>query len=427
MDLQVVFCNHQTASLSVRERLAFSSPAMIERAYTDLRERFRHTEFVIISTCNRVEIYSACDHPQGGPLRRQIAQFLSEFHGVPLDDFVSELSEKTGADAVRHLFEVASSLDSMVLGETQIVSQVKSAYDAAAKAEACGLMTNTLFQRALAVSSRVRTETRLSEGRISVASVAVIDFGKSIFDSFQDKTVLVIGAGEMGEETLRYLKDEGVKRILVCNRNPERALRLAHEFGGIAREWATLDDSLCEADVIVSTTGADRPIVDVPRFQAIRRRTGERPVFILDLGAPRDFDPAVSTIDDGVFLYDIDDLETTCHRNRQNRAYEIEVAQRIVDEEIQRFLHDLHHKSTGPLIKQLRDNWQEVTRAELNQIFRKNSHWSEQDRQAIERTVDRIVNKLLHPPLEALRDESREGTPHGLLDAIRRLFRISDR
>lgn len=424
MNLQVVFCNHQTASLSVRERLAFSSPDHLSRAYEQLRQRFPQCEFVIVSTCNRVEIYTAHDVPGSGPELRQLAQFLSEFHDVPLDDFYSDLAEKSGTDAVRHLLEVASSIDSMVLGETQIVNQVKSAYDAAAKATACGLLTNTLFQRALAVSGRVRTETRLSEGRISIASVAVIDFGKSIFDSFADKTVLVIGAGEMGEETLRYLKSEGVKRILVCNRNPERAMRLAREFGGISREWSTLDECLCEADVIVSTTGADRPIVDVPRFKAIRKKTGERPVFILDLGAPRDFDPAVGKIDDGVFLYDIDDLEATCQRNRQNRSHEIEIARKIIEDETARFVHDLNHKSTGPIIKQLREQWQGISQQELELLFRKLSHLNDGDRQAIERTVDRIVNKLLYPPLEALRDESREGTPHGLLDAIKRLFGI---
>jgi glutamyl-tRNA reductase len=425
MNLQVVYCTHQTASLSVRERLAFSSPDHLSDAYNALKERFPQCEFVIISTCNRVEIYTAHDVPGSGPDLRQIAQFLSEYHDVPLDDFYSELSEKSGTDAVKHLFDVASSIDSMVLGESQIVNQVKSAYDAAARATACGLLTNTLFQRALTVSGRVRTETRLSEGRISIASVAVIDFGKSIFDSFADKTVLVIGAGEMGEETLRYLKSEGVKRILVCNRNPDRALRLAHEFGGIARDWATLDDCLAEADVIVSTTGADRPIIDVPRFKAVRKKTGDRPVFILDVAAPRDFDPAVGKIDDNVFLYDIDDLEATCQRNRKNRAHEIEVALKIIEEETARFVHDLNHKSTGPIIKQLREHWQDISRQELDQLFRKSPNLAEPDRQAIERTVDRIVNKLLHPPLEVLRDESRDGTPHGLLDAIRRLFRIS--
>lgn len=426
MNLQVVYCTHQTADLAVRERLAFSSPELLSRAYSDLRERFPQCEFVIVSTCNRVEIYTAHDTPGTGPELRQIAQFLSEFHQVPLDDFYAELSEKSGTEVVRHLFEVTSSVDSMVLGESQIVNQVKSAYDVAARATACGLLTNTLFQRALTVSSRVRTETRLSEGRISIASVAVIDFGKSIFDHFSDKTVLVIGAGEMGEETLRYLKSEGVKRILVCNRNPDRALRLAREFGGIAKDWSTLDECLSEADVIVSTTGADRPIVDVPRFKSIRKRTGERPVFILDLAAPRDFDPAVGKIDDSVFLYDIDDLEATCQRNRQNRAEEIQLARQIIDDETSRFIQDLNHKSTGPLVKQLREHWQEISRSELDQLFRKAPHLGESDRLMMERTVDRIVNKLLHPPLEVLRDESREGTPHGLLDAIRRLFRIAE-
>jgi len=426
MKLQVIYCNYRSADLAVRERLAFATEDSLCRAFEELRRRFPLSENVIVSTCNRVEVYSAPDAPDSGPTFQDNARFLSEFHGVPLDDFLDDLVQNTDADAVRHLFEVASSVDSMVVGESQIVSQVKKAYELAARCEASGPVTNALFQRALAVSARVRSETKLVEGRVSIASVAVGDFGRSIFDRFDDKTVLVIGAGEMAEETLRYLQDEGVRQILVCNRSRERAERVAAEFGGQVRPWEDLDILLGTVDVIVGAAGGDKPLVDAARFREARRRGNGNSVFILDLGAPRIFMPDVATSDDAVFLYDIDSLEATCLRNRDARRQEIARAEALIAEETTRFLSDLSHKATGPIIRQLRESWHDVSRQELELLFRKLPALSPADRQSIERSVERIVNKLLHPPLETLKDEAQAGTHHGLLDAIRRLFRISD-
>jgi glutamyl-tRNA reductase len=426
MNVQVVYCNHGSADLSVRERLAFSSDEELVRAYDALRLRFPQSEHVLISTCNRVELYTAQETATTAPSPEEVAKFLSDFHHVPINEFFDDLLEQSGAEAVRHLFEVAASLDSMVLGESQIVSQVKKAYELAAMRQANGPLTNALFQRAMTVSARVRSETRLSEGRVSVASVAVGDFGRSIFDRFDDKQVLVIGAGEMAAETLRYLQQEGVRRIDVCNRNADRAERLALEFGGAVRRWEDLDLLLGQADVIVSTTGADEPIVDETRFQKARSAGAGKPVFILDLGAPRDFDPRVGAVDDSVFLYDIDSLEATCRRNREARGLEMERARTIIDEETAKFLQDVSHKATGPIIKRLRESWHDVSRAELEHLFRKLPQLSDPDRQQIERSVERIVNKLLHPPLETLKGAAGEQAHYGLLEAIRRLFRIHE-
>ncbi len=424
MNVQVVYCNHQTADLSVREKLAFSSEDDLLRAYDELRQRFPTSEHVVVSTCNRVEIYTAQEDASNAPSSDDLATFFSDFHHVPVETFLGDLLERTGAEAVRHLFEVACSVDSMVLGESQIVSQVKSAYDIATKGNANGPLTNALFQRALNVSRRVRTETRLSEGRISIASVAVGEFGRNIFDRFDDKTILVIGAGEMAEETLRYLQNEGVGDIVVVNRTEERATQVAAAFGGHAAGWEQLDDWLSRADIIVSTTGAHDPIVDATRFGHARQKSSGKPVFILDLGAPRDFDSNVADVDEGVFLYDIDDLERTCDRNRAARATEIARARQIVEEETSRFMHDIYHKATGPIVQRLRESWHDVSRQELEVLYRKLPDLTDDDQQAIDRTVERIVNKLLHPPLETLRDEARDGTPHGLLDAIMRLFHL---
>lgn len=426
MNLQVVYCNHQTAGLDVREKLAFSSKEQLENAYSVLKKSYPETEMVVISTCNRVELYTATQQSDLGPSHQELAKFFSEFHQVPISDFFEDFLERTGPDAVRHLFQVASSLDSMVLGEPQIVNQVKEAYQRATENALCGPLTHALFQQAIRVSARVRTDTQLSEGRVSIASVAVGTFGKGIFERFDDKTVLIIGAGEMAEETLTYLKDEGVKQIVVVNRSLENAQKLAMKLGGIARSYQELEDCIAEADVIVSTTGASQPIVDVLCFQRVLQKSGNKTFFILDLGAPRDFEPAIGEISDNIFLYDIDDLEATCEKNRLARKKEVEKALEIVDEETERFMHNVYHRATGPIIKQLREQWHEVREQEVTKLFGKLSHLDEKDQDLIERSIEQIVNKLLHPPLEVLRHEAREGTPHGLLNALKQLFHIRD-
>jgi glutamyl-tRNA reductase len=421
VNLTLLSCTHQHAGVAVRERLAFSSPAQLERAYHRLGELFPQLEVVILSTCNRVELYSAQGVDEGMPTPQQLSQFLADFHSVPLDEFVGELRTLQGPAVVRHLFSVVSSLDSMVLGEPQIVNQVKEAYKTGETNHACGPLTHALFQGSIRASARVRSETRLSEGRVSIASVAVGDFAKNIFNHFGDKLVLVIGAGEMAEETLRYLQDEGVRDVVVVNRSPERAQRLAHEWGGIAVPWTELDAWLAKADVVVSTTGADRPIVTREQFLQARGERLSQPVFILDLATPRDIASDVGTLEN-VFLYDLDSLQATCEENRHARRKEIAKAHRIIEEETGRFLSEFYRRASGDLVTQLRSGWHELAQQELDRLFRKTPHWTENDREQVSRTVERIVNKLLHPPLEALRVESKDGLPHGLMNALRRLF-----
>lgn len=423
MNLSVIYCTHQTAQLSVRERLAFPNADTLSRGYQSLKQLGEQLEAVILSTCNRVEIYVAQPPTGTVPSLDQVATFLAEIHQLPQQEFASELRELTGPAAVKHLFDVVSSLDSMVLGEPQIVNQVKEAYRVAEANEACGPLTHALFQGAIRASSRVRTETRLSEGRVSIASVAVGDFARSIFDHFSDKLVLIIGAGEMAEETLRYLKDEGVRDVVVINRSPERAARLAAEWGGVAAAWNELDHWLGRADVIVSTTGADKPIIDAGHFQRVRHEHRDRTTFILDLGAPRDFDPAIGKLEN-IFLYDIDSLQRTCEDNRRARVREIGRAGAIIEDETQKFIAEYYRKSSGDLVSRLRAGWHDLAQQELERLFRKSPHFTAEDRESVKGCVDRIVNKLLHPPLEALRDESRDGAPQGLIAALKRLFGV---
>ncbi|HEV3023049.1 MAG TPA: glutamyl-tRNA reductase, partial [Pirellulales bacterium] len=268
MKLQLVGCSHRRSSVATRERLAFS-PAQAEAALEGLRERFPRSEAVLLSTCNRVEVYTAAEDSEQAPTQQDVAEFLAGFHGLDVLDIFDDLFERTGEDAVRHLFTVAASLDSMVVGETQILAQVKRAYDLALAHGNTGPYTNQIFQAALRVARRVATETSINEKRVSIASLAVADFAKRIFERFDDKRVLVIGAGEIGAETLRYLQDEGACDVTVVNRDFERAAALAQRWGGRAVPWERLGESQAAADLVISTTGAERPVVLLADFQRI--------------------------------------------------------------------------------------------------------------------------------------------------------------
>jgi glutamyl-tRNA reductase len=314
----------------------------------------------------------------------------------------------------------------MVVGEAQIVSQVKQAYEMATAENSVGPLTNSVFQSALRVAKRVATETAIQQKRVSIPSVAVADFAKQFFERFDDKKVLVIGAGEMGEETLRYLIDEGARDITIVNRSRERAEALEEKVGGRVASWNKLSELLVQADLVVSTTGASEPIVTANDYKLVDEQRAQRPLFVLDLAVPRDFDPAVGDFA-GVYLYSVDDLQKTCEKNRLARQREWPKAERIIEEETARFMTDLHHRSTGPTIKRLKARADEVKIEELTRLVNKlGPTLDPKVRAEVERAFDRIINKLLHPPLESLRDEASAGAPHGLLKALRTLFRLED-
>lgn len=421
MKLQMVGCSHHNSNVSVREKLAFS-PEQAVRALGSLRQRFPETESVLLSTCNRVELYFAAESPQVCPSHRDVVHFLAEFHGLEPADVFDNLFEHTGEDAVRHLFTVASSLDSMVVGEAQILSQVKQAYDMATAANNAGPLTHAAFQAAIRVAKRVATETSINQKRVSIPSVAIV-FAREIFETFADKKILVIGAGEMGQDTLLYLKDDGARDIRIVNRNTQRAEELAERLGGTPHAWNELHRLLVEADLVVSTTGATEPIVTAQTFKAIERERYQRPLVIIDLAVPRDFDPAIANYP-GIYLYSIDDLQGACEANRRAREREWPAAERIIQEETARFMTELHHRATGPTIKRLKERADEIKIEELARLMNKLPSVDDRSREEICRAFDRLVNKLLHPPLESLRDEAARGAPHGLVEALKRLFRL---
>lgn len=419
----MVGCSHHNAAVETRERLAFS-PDQARVALADLRRRFPSSEAVLLSTCNRVELYLATEEEQGFPSHHDVVEFVAGFHGLNAADIFDDLFERTGEDTVRHLFTVAASLDSMVIGEAQILSQVKQAYELAQSGDSAGPLLNMAFQAAIRVAKRVATETRINERRVSIPSVAV-EFGNQIFQRFDNKRVLVIGAGEMGEETLRYLIAQGVTDISIVNRSLDRARDLANRIQGDPKPWAQLHELLVAADVVVSTTGATEPIVAADDFREIVRQRAQRPLFVLDLAVPRDFAPEVGDFY-GVYLYSVDDLQQTCEANRRSREKEWPRAERIIDEETSRFLSDLNHRATGPTIRRLKSRADEVKQDELSRLLNKLGGLEDRQRKEVERSFDRLVNKLLHPPLESLRDEAEQGAPHGLREALVRLFQLKD-
>jgi len=416
MKLQVVGCSHHSSSVAIREKLAFS-PDQARLALADWCKTFPGTEAVLLSTCNRVEVYTAHEENLRGPSHEEVVEFLAGCHKLRVYDIFDELFEHTGDDAVRHLFTVASSLDSMVVGEAQILSQVKQAYELATQQASTGPMTNVVFQAAMRVAKRVATETRLHRQRVSIPSVAIA-FAGEMFERFDDKEILVIGAGEMGEETLRYLKDEGAKNIVVVNRSLERAQELAARWEGRIEAWDALDRALSRADLVISTTGATEPIISRAAYQErIEPARYQRPLFLLDLAIPRDFDPAIGECL-GVYLYSIDDLTHVCEQNLKARERERKAAISIIDEETEAFMADLHRRATGPIISRLRSDMHEIKRSVRDRLLQRLDHLDDRSKQEIEQAFDQLVNKLLHPPLESLRDEARHGPPHGLIEAL---------
>ncbi len=424
MKVQMIGCSHHHSPVAVRERLAFG-PAQVGEALDSLRRQFPLAEAVLLSTCNRVEIYTAAEDPDASPTHEQVAQFMADFHGLPIYEIFDDLFERTGEDAVRHLFMVAASLDSMVVGEPQILAQVKQAYEVAKTRHATGPLTHGIFQAAVRVARRVTSETTLHQRRVSIPSVAVGDLAAQIFERFDDKHVLVVGAGEMAEETLRYLQNEGAHDVTVINRSHQRALQLASQWQGRAAPWERLPEELVRADLVISTTGADEPIVTLASYKQIEASRFQRPLFVLDLAMPRDFEPAIGDRL-GVYLYSIDDLKGACEQNRQARDRELPAAIHIIEQETARFMADLHHRATAPIIKRLRDGWHQPKEDELRRLFNKLPELDEKSRAEISQSFERLINKLLHPPLESLRSESVEGPPHGLLEALKRLFQLKD-
>ncbi len=425
MKLQMIGCSHHDAAVEFRERVAFSGN-QIDSALNEFRRRYPKGELVLLSTCNRTELYTTTDE-EFELDREAVVRFLAEQHQLPTDEVVEQMIYRSGNDAVEHLFTVASSLDSMVIGESQILSQVKQAYDLACQSGSAGPLTHAVFQAANHAAKRVQTETEIHRRRVSVPSVAVGEVVPEVFDSLVGKRVLICGAGEMGEETLRYLIQAGADDIVVLNRSLERAKTLADAFSIRYAPWETLLEQVVQADLLVGTTAATEPILTYEQYDKLRPQRRDRVLLVLDLAVPRDFDPALDDFPN-LYLYQIDDLQAACQRNRHEREKEWPKAQRIITEETQRLLVDLNHRATGPVIKRLREHAQQIKRDELERLLPKLRALGGEPamQKEIEKSLDRLINKLLHPPLSSLKEDAAEGHQKGLVKALRELFRLGD-
>jgi len=413
--------NHSTAPLEVRERLALNGEQRTE-ALAAFRARFDGCEAVLLSTCNRVELYAA-RAVHGHPRHQEMLDFLAGFCSIPPAEFRDHLYLKAQRDVVEHLFTVASSLDSMVVGETQILGQVREAYEAARDGGATGPLLNPLFQRAAAVGKQVMTETGLAEGRLSVASVAVDHAGR-IFDHFTDKTVLCIGAGKMTSLMIRGFAALKPKRLLCCNRDPVKAQKLAAIFGGEAVPFERLDDHLIAADIVVSSTGSPVPIITRSRFETLLRQRRYRPIFLMDIALPRDVEAGVGTLENA-YLYNLDDLQQAVSATQSHRKESIDAARAIVTRHVDTFLAWHRAREMGPFIERLSQRYHQLGREELDRTLAKLGELGEAEKAHLEELTRRIVNKLLHDPIAALREgDSPHAPAAAYLHAMEKLFQL---
>ena len=423
MRIVLLGMNHRSAPLDVREQLAVDDPAPLLQKLVAASEI---DEAVLFSTCNRVEVVTLTRSLDAARLR--LRSFLHRDLGgdvelPPGTDLDEHLYEHLDGDAMRHVLRVASSLDSMVLGEPQILGQTKEAYRAAFDTGACGPILGRLFQQAFATAKRVRSETRIAERPISVARVAV-DLAKQIFEDFSDKHALLVGAGEMIELALGALRSEGLESICVVNRTPERALRLAASFGATAHGLDELPQLLPRADVVLSCIGGDRVVLSAAAIGDALRARRNRPIFVIDLGVPRNVDPAIDALDN-VYLYDLDDLGAVAQLNVEQRRRESARAEAIVDEQQQRFDGWLSALRAVPTIRHLRERVERIRGRELERTLSRLS-LGDAERDAVEALTRSIANKILHAPISRLRREAEREEGIAYLEAARALFGVDD-
>jgi glutamyl-tRNA reductase len=427
-ELFVVGISYRTAALDVREKLAFPEDSQVG-AVTSLAALPVVGEAMLVSTCNRVEVYAATRATANAAAEaaaQEVRRFLAESRNVPLETVTTHLYERTGPAAVKHVFRVASSLDSLVVGESQILGQLKEAYGVAAQAGAVGPLLGRCLERAFGVAKRVRTETQISRGAANISSVAV-ELARSIFNDLKGKKVLLVGAGKMSDLAARHLASDGADEILVTNRSPERAQQLADKVDGEARPWAELEALLAIADIVISSTGSPVPIIGKDLMKRVMKARRNRPVFMIDIAVPRDIEHVVGKLD-GVYLFYIDDLDKVVSDNLKGRQTEAEAAERIVEAEAAQFLAWMRAQGVVPTIKDLRERFAQVARAEADKTIAAlggANALGDKGEKALKQMADSIINKLLHTPLMALK------TPDGaeaeaLVSATRRLFALPE-
>ena len=421
MELLVLGLSHKTAPIAIREKFALTEetiPQAAERARVvpGCRESF------LVSTCNRVELYAACEDAKA--LEEALSDVLAEVGGANPGVVRPHLYVHSGPGAIRHLFRVAASLDSLVVGEPQVLGQLKSAYEICRKGGQTGPVLHRAMERAFSVAKRVRSETGIGRSAVSVSSVAA-DLARQIFGDLSTCTVLLVGAGKMGELAARHFKTHGARDLLVANRNFDRARVLAESLGGHPRSLEELETLLVQADVIVTSTGAPTHIITTPMVKRVLKARKYRPVFFIDIAVPRNIEPGINALDN-VYLYDIDDLSVIANENLAGRQREAEAAEALVAQEAERFLRDLASNTVAPTLQALRRKADELKAVELERALRKLGDLDEKQRKTVEMLADGVVNKLLHEVFSGLKEAAR--TEHGeeMADTVRKLFGLDE-
>jgi glutamyl-tRNA reductase len=413
MNIVLLGLNHKTAPVELRERLAIA-PEQLEQATRSLLQAPGVVEGMILSTCNRVELLTSLQ-----PDAPHLLQFIESYFDIERDVVAPHIYEYRQENAVRHLFRVACSLDSMVIGEPQILGQVKSSYLAARSAGAIRGHLDKVLQRAFVVAKRVRSETQIGSSSVSIASVAV-ELAKKIFGSLEGRKILLVGAGKMSEQAARHLMSQGAASVLVANRTYERAEQLAHRFGGRAIGFDDLYASADQADIIITSTGAARPVFRREHAQHFLQLRRGRPIFFIDIAVPRDVDPEVNKLD-GIFLYDIDDLQSVAGSHMKERSREAEFAEAMILAEVDKYQRRLHALNVAPEIVQLQQSAEQIRLGELRRVGNRLQGLSAEQQTAVEAMTRSLVNKFLHRPVQAIKAAASEGNT-AAVEAIREAF-----
>ncbi|HEV7890195.1 MAG TPA: glutamyl-tRNA reductase [Pyrinomonadaceae bacterium] len=400
MAIVLVGLNHKTAPVEVRERLAFTDEACADslRALVD-GEVVR--EGLIVSTCNRVEVLATSAGQQGPEAAERLGRFLGAVRSLPFEAFSGHLYTHADEAAVRHVFRVASSLDSLVVGEPQVLGQVRHAYSLAVEAGTAGRVLHKLIHQALHVAKRVRNETGIAASAVSVSYTAV-ELGRKIFGSLKGATVLLVGAGEMAELAAQHLSSAGASRVLVANRTYETAQQLAVKFGGEAVEFDTLEEHLASADIVICSTGAQSFIITTEMAERARQSRRNRPAFFIDISVPRNVDPAVAKLGN-IFVFDVDDLEAVVASNIREREREAERAELIVESEVMQFQQALRNLDIGPTVGALKEKLRDIAREEFQRQRGRLGDLTPEQERAIEAMLMSAVNKISHPVINRMR------------------------
>ena len=422
MSIVLVGVNHKTAPVEVRELLAFSDQACSE-GLRKLVDGEVVREGLIVSTCNRVEILSTTSSDQIHLGQQRITEFLDAEHNLPPGFLNNHIYSHANDQAIRHLFRVASSLDSMVVGEPQVLGQVRHAYSLAVEAGTAGRVLNRLVHHTFRVAKRIRSETGIAASAVSISYMAV-ELGRKIFDSLKGRTVLLIGAGEMAELSARHLVGAGATRVIISNRTEQAAQRLASEFGGETVPFDQLVNGLAEADVVICSTGAPNYVVTEQLAQAARERRRNRPTCMIDISVPRNIDPAVGKVPN-VFVFDIDDLESVISSNIREREREAERAELIVQSEVMQFQQSMRVMDIGPTIGALRQKLQAMAKAEMERQRKRLGPLTAEQEAAIEALLMSTVNKISHPVLNQMR-RSYETSDADTVQALRDIFGLEE-